>query len=374
MGRDSPGGPPARSCLGLARPRFLHNRATVCPVAPLAAGASRDDLFELGDDAIQRLPFAVHLDDAQRLSVTARAPGAPAPRRFASPARSPSRSGSRFGIGLHPLTLPEEGRYVGVAWEMLRSGDWLVPTAGRPAVLSQAAALLLADRAVDAAVRRQRGGRARWRRCSPRASARSAFTAVVRRRLGAGLADTTVLVLATLPFFFAAAQFANLDLLVAACIALAIVFAADAALSSAPRAPHRRALVLAWACAALGVLAKGLIGVVLPGLVLIVWLLATGQARTIAAPALAARARGVRAHRRALVRRRPAALSRLRALLLRLPALRALHRGRLQQRAAVVVLPRRRAAADAAVVALAGARAPARSPPAKTPTGSPGAG
>ncbi len=33
-----------------------------------------------------------------------------------------------FSIGLHPLTLPDEGRYVGVAWEMLRSGDWLTPT------------------------------------------------------------------------------------------------------------------------------------------------------------------------------------------------------------------------------------------------------
>src|SRR6218665_3342314 len=27
-----------------------------------------------------------------------------------------------------PLMLPDEGRYVGVAWEMLRSGDWLTPT------------------------------------------------------------------------------------------------------------------------------------------------------------------------------------------------------------------------------------------------------
>src|SRR5258706_548926 len=27
-----------------------------------------------------------------------------------------------------PLLLPDEGRYVGVAWEMLRSGDWLTPT------------------------------------------------------------------------------------------------------------------------------------------------------------------------------------------------------------------------------------------------------
>ena len=68
-----------------------------------------------------------------------------------------------------------------------------------------------------------------------------------------------------MPFFFGAAQFANLDMLVAAFIALTIVFAADAALALRDGAPHRRALVLAWACAALGVLAKGLIGIVLPG-------------------------------------------------------------------------------------------------------------
>src|SRR6187401_3549360 len=30
--------------------------------------------------------------------------------------------------GLRDLSLPDEGRYVGVAWEMLRSGDWLTPT------------------------------------------------------------------------------------------------------------------------------------------------------------------------------------------------------------------------------------------------------
>jgi 4-amino-4-deoxy-L-arabinose transferase-like glycosyltransferase len=29
---------------------------------------------------------------------------------------------------LRPLALPDEGRYVGVAWEMVRSGDWITPT------------------------------------------------------------------------------------------------------------------------------------------------------------------------------------------------------------------------------------------------------
>jgi len=31
-------------------------------------------------------------------------------------------------VTVRPLMLPDEGRYVGVALEMLRSGDWLVPT------------------------------------------------------------------------------------------------------------------------------------------------------------------------------------------------------------------------------------------------------
>lgn len=29
---------------------------------------------------------------------------------------------------VRPLGMPDEGRYVGVAWEMVRSGDWLTPT------------------------------------------------------------------------------------------------------------------------------------------------------------------------------------------------------------------------------------------------------
>ncbi|MGA9993178.1 MAG: hypothetical protein WBP86_12700, partial [Thiobacillaceae bacterium] len=31
-------------------------------------------------------------------------------------------------LGVRPLALPDEGRYVSVAWEMLTSGNWLYPT------------------------------------------------------------------------------------------------------------------------------------------------------------------------------------------------------------------------------------------------------
>ena len=185
-----------------------------------------------------------------------------------------------FAIGLHPLTLPEEGRYVGVAWEMLRSGDWIVPTQDglpffhKPPLFYWLTALSMQVFGANEAA-------ARLAPLLGAGVAALGFHAVTRRRAGAPVADATVLVLATMPFFFAAAQFANLDMLVAAFIALAIVFAADAALDPRHGRPDRKAIVLAWACAALGVLAKGLIGLVLPGLVIVLWLVVTGQPRAI---------------------------------------------------------------------------------------------
>ncbi|HEX4234095.1 MAG TPA: glycosyltransferase family 39 protein [Caldimonas sp.] len=185
-----------------------------------------------------------------------------------------------FALGLHPLTVPDEGRYASVAWEMLRSADWIVPTENglpffhKPPLFYWLTALSMRAFGVGPAAAR----------VAPLLAALAAMLGVhvvTRRRAGEAVADAAVVVTATLPFFFVAAQYANLDMLVAAFIALAVVFAADAALDLDRGAPHRKALALAWACAALGVLAKGLIGVVLPGLVLVVWLVASGRWRTI---------------------------------------------------------------------------------------------
>src|SRR5204863_5091147 len=74
------------------------------------------------------------------------------------------------------------------------------------------------------------------------------------------------------------AQYANLDMLVGGLIAatvLAFVRAVDE-----PQ-PSPRWLVAAWALAALAVLAKGLIGIVLPAAVVGPWLLAQGRWRDV---------------------------------------------------------------------------------------------
>jgi 4-amino-4-deoxy-L-arabinose transferase-like glycosyltransferase len=177
---------------------------------------------------------------------------------------------------MRPLSLPDEGRYVGVAWEMLRSGDWLVPTLDtlpyfhKPPLFYWMSAASMAMFGVNA-----------WAARLPSllAAVGSAYALLmfVRRWADAEIAWVMLGILATTPFFYGGAQFANLDMLVAACMALTILSAADAVLAARDGQPHRQTLAAAYVFAALGLLAKGLIGIVIPGIVIVVWLMVSAQ-------------------------------------------------------------------------------------------------
>ncbi|MBS0468924.1 MAG: glycosyltransferase family 39 protein [Proteobacteria bacterium] len=183
---------------------------------------------------------------------------------------------------MRPLMLPDEGRYAAVAWEMLRSGDWLTPTLdGLPffhkpplfywitgAALALAGPVELAARAasiVGAVL-------AAW-----------PLYLFTRRWCDAALARRVLLLLLVQPLFFVGAQFANLDMLVAGCITATVLALAHAALCFEQGLAHRRTLMLAYGLAALGVLAKGLIGFVLPAMIVGLWLLLRGRWRTLLA-------------------------------------------------------------------------------------------
>jgi 4-amino-4-deoxy-L-arabinose transferase-like glycosyltransferase len=176
--------------------------------------------------------------------------------------------------GLRPLAIPDEGRYVGVAWEMLRSGNWAVPTLDglpffhKPPLFYwiTAASMHLFGPGVAAA------RAAAW---LASVSITTGLFAFVARWADRRQAWATVIVLGTMPLFYGGSQYANLDMLVAACISAAILLTVHSALARARGWPHRRTLAMAFVAAALGVLAKGLIGVVLPVLVLLGWGLAT---------------------------------------------------------------------------------------------------
>jgi 4-amino-4-deoxy-L-arabinose transferase-like glycosyltransferase len=181
---------------------------------------------------------------------------------------------------LRPLSLPDEGRYVGVAWEMLRSGDWRVPTLDglpffhKPPLFYWITAISLEVFGVHPLSARM----------APLVGALMAGVSLywlLRRRADEFTARAALLVLATMPYFFAGAQYANLDMLVAGCLTATIAASADTVLALEAGENHRRSLLLTWALTALGVLSKGLIGIVLPGAVLLLWLLATGRLRLV---------------------------------------------------------------------------------------------
>lgn len=183
-----------------------------------------------------------------------------------------------FSIGARPLSLPDEGRYVGVAWEMLRSGDWLVPTENGLPFLHKPPLFYW----LTAASMRVFGPSVWAARCAPLLGASLGALSLyllTRRWVGERSARAVLIVLVLSPFFFGAAQFANLDMLVAGCIAASIAAAAHAVLLMREQRNAQRAIVAAWLAAAFGVLAKGLIGLVLPMLVVFAWLVSIGQWR-----------------------------------------------------------------------------------------------
>jgi 4-amino-4-deoxy-L-arabinose transferase-like glycosyltransferase len=174
-------------------------------------------------------------------------------------------------MGVRPLALPDEGRYVSVAWEMITSGNWLYPTLNglpffhKPPLFYWITAGSLSLFGIH-----------EWasRLASLLGAGVAAFAlyGFALRQKGKAVARLTLLVLVTMPFSFLGAQFANLDMLVAGFIGVSIVLAAEAALNANRNQAYRGLLAGAYVAAALGVLSKGLIGIVLPAMVIVVWL------------------------------------------------------------------------------------------------------
>ncbi len=178
-----------------------------------------------------------------------------------------------------PLLLPDEGRYAGVAWEMLH-GSPLVPRLDGLPFFHKPPLLYW----LDLGAMRLLGANVFAARLGPVLLGWGLGWALflhLRRWHGPAVARMGLVVLATSPLFFVGAQFVNHDIGVAACITaavLAIVRAVDD-----PARTDRRWLVAGWALCGLGVLAKGLIGIVLPAFVIGPWLLAQGRWRQMLA-------------------------------------------------------------------------------------------
>ncbi len=174
-------------------------------------------------------------------------------------------------LGIRPLALPDEGRYVGVAWEMLTSGNWLYPTLdGLPFFHKPPLFYWITAGSLSVFGAHEWAGRL----ASLLGASLAAFSlyGFALRWHGKAVARRTLLILVTQPFFFAGAQFANLDMLVAGFISVTVLLTAEAALNADKQHAYRGFLAGAYVSAALGILAKGLIGIVLPGMIIVIWL------------------------------------------------------------------------------------------------------
>lgn len=203
------------------------------------------------------------------------------PRRLAASVQRYAWAALPLWLGLfaacRPLANPDEGRYTDIARWMVRSGDWLVPRLdGLPFLhkpplyywLEGAVIHLLGPGLYPARIVSLAAG---------------LFTCWLMHLIVARLSDRdaarwAVAVLATSPLFFGAAQYASIDMLLTAMVTATI---ACSILALTTPGPARRLWVLAYTFAALGLLTKGLIGIVFPGLIVSGWLVATGQARKL---------------------------------------------------------------------------------------------
>lgn len=177
---------------------------------------------------------------------------------------------------LRPLSIPDEGRYADIGRWMLLSGDWLVPRLNnipffhKPALLHW---LLAGAMAVF--------GVTTWAaRLVPALSAALFLVALYvssRSLVNETVARRATVMLGTSLSFLIGGQYVNHDMLVAAWISVAIWCFALAILRHGR--PHAGLARLGFVACALGILSKGLIGLVLPGLVLFTWVIWTRQLR-----------------------------------------------------------------------------------------------
>ncbi|MFG5778267.1 ArnT family glycosyltransferase [Comamonas sp. J-3] len=171
---------------------------------------------------------------------------------------------------LRPLSDPDEGRYAVVALDMLRSGDWVTPHLNglpffhKPPLYYWLAAAGFQLLGVHEWVARLPSLLGAW-------LAAMSLLALLQRMAGALEAKAVVLVFVTLPFVYLAAQYANMDMLLAGCMSACTACAVWASVQYGRSASWRWWMAGAGVFAGLGFLAKGLIGMVLPGMVWCAW-------------------------------------------------------------------------------------------------------
>ena len=189
---------------------------------------------------------------------------------------------------LRPLALPDEGRYAEIGRWMGVSGDWLAPRLNGLPFFHKPPLLYW----LEALVTQTLGPSAWFVRLIPGFHAVIVLVIIgplLNKVLGNSVALRSVIIFGTSAAFLLGGQYINHDMMVACWISVAIAsfgcFVIQSQSCASPDKPYvvsqsRTLKHTAWigfAACALGVLSKGLIGAVLPGWVIFLWLCWSGR-------------------------------------------------------------------------------------------------
>ena len=173
-----------------------------------------------------------------------------------------------------PLALPDEGRYAEIGRWMGISGDWLAPRLNGLPFFHKPPLLYWLEAFVTQVV-----GPGAWSiRLIPALHAAIVLVLMgplLKRTLGPIIARRSVIIFGTSAAFLLGGQYINHDMMVACWISVAISSFASFALGGEVDLRYRA--WIGFAACALGVLSKGLIGIVLPAWVLFLWLCWSGR-------------------------------------------------------------------------------------------------
>ncbi|HAH57596.1 MAG TPA: dolichyl-phosphate-mannose--protein mannosyltransferase, partial [Bacteroidales bacterium] len=177
--------------------------------------------------------------------------------------------------GIRYFSLPDEGRYGDISRAMLQSGDWLVPRLNglpfmhKPPLLHWISSVLMEIFGVHVWVLR----------LVPTLAGIMMLVGLfwfLKKHCNERIAQLSVVILATSLLFFGSSQYVNHDLLLACWISITILCFADFTLSG-----EKSVLWMGYVACALGFLTKGLIGILIPGMVILLWVLASKQWKKI---------------------------------------------------------------------------------------------
>ena len=184
-----------------------------------------------------------------------------------------------FGLGNYPLQNPDEGRYAEIPREMVATGDFVTPRLNGVKYFEKPPLFYWC---VAASVKLF-GGEEWTLRAWPAMFAVAGV--LMTYAAGLSLYGRTVglagaVVLATSLFYFALAHVLIIDMAVSVLIS-GVLFAFITGVQAEPGRRRRTLFYALYVCAALATLAKGLIGFLLPGAVMFLWLLIFNEWRRL---------------------------------------------------------------------------------------------